>query len=153
MPGTVASSKTGLEDAVDRRHRTRHVVDVGQRLRADEAIEAVARHVVGVGEVGDERRSRIAFVDVEDVALRDAAAAEQLRIGVFRDFEDAAADVECVPAQECLDVVAIDGLAAALLDELDPRDKGAGDRAHAREQDAALALSGRNPAVVPVHVR
>ena len=111
------------QDAVDRRECALHVVDVGQRLRADEAVEAVVLDPTGVSEVGDQRRARIAGIDMDDVALLDAVAAVAPRVMVLGHFEHPALDVGRVVGQEALDVVAVDRLAAPAAEmRVDRRD-------------------------------
>jgi hypothetical protein len=89
------------------------VVDVLQRLREDEAVEAAARQGIGGGEIGDDSCVRVARFDVEDIAAVDGDSETDGVIAV-QHFEDAAADRLSLGGEKLLDVVAVDRRAAVV---------------------------------------
>ena len=95
------------EDAVQRREGGADVVDELQRLGHDRAVERVVRDVRRVREVADDGRLGVALRRHEDVHPLDAAA-EAARVVGRGDLEHPAADVLRVPADEALDVDAVD---------------------------------------------
>jgi hypothetical protein len=88
-------------------HRRLEVVDVLERLGEDEAVEGVARNVVGRREIGDDRRRGIRGVDVQHVAALDADA-EALGVPVVQHLEHPTADRTPLRGEKPVDVVAVD---------------------------------------------
>jgi hypothetical protein len=87
------------------------VIDVLQRLREDEAVEAASRHGIGGGKIADDGRLRVAWIDVEDVAAVDGGS-ETYGVIAVHHFEDTAANCGRLCGKELLDVVTVDRRAA-----------------------------------------
>jgi hypothetical protein len=87
------------------------VVDVLERLREDEAVEAARGHRIGGGEITDDCRVRVARIDVEDVATVNCGSETHGVLAVHH-FEDATANCGTLGSEELLDVVAVYGGAA-----------------------------------------
>ena len=85
-----------------------------ERLRQDEAVERAGRNVIAVGEIADDGRGRIAFIHVQDVALRHVSAAELMRVGRIADLDHVAVNLVGMLRQKTFDVVAVDRLAAVV---------------------------------------
>ena len=102
--------------------------------------------VVRGGEIRDDRRLRVAWIDVEHIDALELRA-EAPRVVVVLHLEHPAANVFAVLAEEPLDVVAIDGQAAipapALADGT-----GAAQRS---EPHLAVALRGSAGAIEAAH--
>jgi hypothetical protein len=100
-----------LEDSMSMSDGCLQVVDVLERLREDEAVEAARRHGVGGSEIADDRRVRVATINVEDVAPVDGGS-ETYGVVAVHHFEDTAANRGALGGEELLDVVAVDRYAA-----------------------------------------
>jgi hypothetical protein len=87
------------------------VVDVLERLREDEAVEAARRHRIGGGEIADDGRVRVTRIDVEDVAAVDGGS-ETYGVVAVHHLEDTAANRGALGGEELLDVVTVDRRAA-----------------------------------------
>ena len=85
------------------------VVNVLERLREDEAVEAARRHVIGGSEIADDRRLQVARINVEDVAAVDGGSETHGVVAVHH-FEDTAANRGALGGEEPLDVVAVTGV-------------------------------------------
>ena len=99
------------EDSVSILDRWLQVIDVLERLREDEAVEAARRHGIAGGEITDDRRVRIAGIDVEDVAALESGP-ETYGVVAVHHFEDTAANRGTLGGKEMLDVVTVDWCAA-----------------------------------------
>src|SRR5215218_8525388 len=96
-----------LQDAQERPDRRSCVVDKVERLRADDTIERIRRHIVSAGEVGDDRCPTIVLIHIKHVALGDALAAILSgETGVF-DLQHPPSDVLSITGDKALDIVAI----------------------------------------------
>ena len=87
------------------------VVDVLERLREDEAVEAARRQRIAGGEIADDGRVGVARIDVEDVAAVNGGSETHRVVGVHH-FEDTATNRGTLGGEELLDVVTIDRRAA-----------------------------------------
>src|SRR5262249_51334495 len=89
--------------------RCTHVVDQLQCLREDDAVERAGRDVTGVRQIGDDRRVRVIWINMEDVVGHDLFATESLRIDILADLEHMPSHVLRLVVEKVFDVVAIDG--------------------------------------------
>jgi predicted glycoside hydrolase/deacetylase ChbG (UPF0249 family) len=95
------------------------IEDVLECLRQDEAVEELARNVIGGGEVGDESRRLVRRVEIEHVAPLDGDT-EALRVVRVQHLEYPSADGVPLGLEERLYVVAVDrrsALAAPMVAE------------------------------------
>src|SRR5262245_2975349 len=107
-----------LENPIKRSKRCTHVVDQLQRLREDDAVEHTGRDVIGVRQVGNDRRVRVIRVDMEDVVGSDLFTAESFGIDVLADLEYMPSHVLRPSVEKVLDVVTIDGPAPGFAKDL-----------------------------------
>ncbi len=126
-----------------------YVDDHLQGLCADDAVERRRRHGVGPREIGHERRLRVARDGVQDVAARDAGAAELPRVPVVADLEHPSPYVVRMRAEELLDVVAIDREPAVEPDDpahrREPPERAELDRPAARPLEPVAMLPRPEP--------
>ena len=85
-----------------------NTVDELQRLREDYSIELIRRDVRRIGEIAENRCCAFRRANVEDVADRDAVAAEPPRVTVVAYLQHTVTDVRGVLRQKPLNVIAID---------------------------------------------
>jgi hypothetical protein len=90
-------------------------IDVLQRLREDKAVERVRRYFIGLRQVADEGRTRVAGVEIENVTAVYSIA-KSLRVDRLLHLEDPASDVRPVLRQKALDVVTVYGSAAIIAE-------------------------------------
>src|SRR5688500_14026880 len=100
--------------------------------------------MVRPGKVCDNRRSRVALGNMQDVLLQDALATEPAHVAVISYFQDMPADVVGVTSQETFDVVTIDGHASVetelTADRREPAQVSKTDLALRRNVGTILAL-------------
>src|SRR5262245_48144617 len=107
-----------LENPIKRSQRCLQVVDQLQRLREDDAVEHVGRDVIGVRQIGDDRRVRVIRVHMEDVIGGNLCAAESLGIDVLADLEHMPSHVLRPPVEKVLYVITINGPAPGFTKDL-----------------------------------
>ena len=103
-----SSVPPGGKDRPEVRDRCARIVDVLQRLRDDDAVEALIGERAAHAEVRDDRRLRVRRVDVDDVALGDGRAAETERVRVIAHLEHPPLHCCGVTREEGLDVETVD---------------------------------------------
>src|SRR5262245_50820739 len=93
-------------------HGRDDIVQDVQYLSQDDAVIAIARDVRCVPEVGEDGRTRIQRIEIDDVASRHTAAAEAPRVVGFLNLEDRTGDICRVHLEKGFDVVPVNRRAA-----------------------------------------
>ena len=101
-----------LQRAVRVAQHALHVVDQVDRLRQDETVVGILRHLLDGSQVGHDCRAMIAGIDVEDVGAAYAVAAVARRELGIQHLQHVAVHVGGVPPHEDVNEMSIDRHAA-----------------------------------------
>src|SRR5262245_571942 len=105
-------NSTGFEQTM---HFSRDLIKVGHKMKnvcANDAIELGRSQVIRLSQVGDNSRSRIAVVDVQDIDLRYRVSADRSGISVAQEFQTPPFYIGMKLAQELRQIVPVNRNAA-----------------------------------------
>ena len=112
---------TRAKRSMNVRDRRRHVENQVQSLSQDDAVEVGGWKRSGIGEVADDRRARVARVQIQYVLSSNTITPEPAGIMIFLHFEHMAFHVRRMPLEESFNVIAVDRCAAIFTPDVAER--------------------------------